>query len=205
MTQFLLIRHGATDALGHRLCGREPGVHLNDAGRGQAEQLAERLAGMPIAALYCGPLERARETAEPLGRRLGLTTRVAPGFDEVDFGGWTGRTFAELGAQPHWRRFNTFRSHTAPPGGELMIEVQVRAIRQLHGIRDRRPGELVAVVSHADVIKATLAHCLGVHLDLFQRIEISPASVSRVGLSDDDARVWLVNAALGETDPIAGS
>lgn len=197
MAQFLFVRHGAHDLLGRRIAGRLSGVGLNQAGSEQAQHLPERLSLLPVDAIYSGPLERARATAEPLCEGLNLPLQIAEEFTEVDFGDWTNRTFAELSEVPLWRRFNSFRSATAAPNGELMLEIQARVLRKLAEIR--RHQQFVVIVSHGDVIRATLAHFLGVHLDAFQRIEIDPASLSLLEVGDDFVKVRLVNA------PCAGS
>ncbi len=192
MSQFLFIRHGAHGLLGKRIAGRLGGVSLNDVGRQQAAHLPERLSLLRIDAVYSSPLERARETAAPLCDRLGLQLQIAEDFTEVDFGLWTNQTFDDLSAVPLWRQFNAFRSSTAPPEGELMLEIQARVLRKLAEIHARH--EFVVIVSHGDVIRATLAHFLGIHLDAFQRIEIDPASLSLVELGADFVKVRLVNA-----------
>lgn len=193
MTTFLLIRHALNDTVGSRLAGWQAGVHLNAEGGRQAEGLASRLAGAPLAAVYSSPLERAVETAEPLARARGVEVRVADEFGEMRCGGWTGRTFGELDADPLWRRFNAFRSGTRPPGGETMLEVQARMLAGLERLGAAHADEAVAVVSHADPIKAVIAHFAGMPLDFFLRLEISPASVSVVGLGPYAPRILLVN------------
>lgn len=199
MTTFLLIRHAAHDYLGRAIAGRQPGVHLNEVGKQQAEQLAVRLSLLPIDAIYSGPLERARQTAGPVCRRFNLPLQISDEFTEIDFGAWTNCTFAELNDVRQWRHFNSFRSCTAAPGGELMFEVQARMIRKISELR--REHECVAIFSHGDPIRATLAHFLGLHLDLFQRIEIDPASISLVEFEEDWVRVSLMNAS-GEGGPL---
>ena len=193
MATFLLIRHAAHDLLGRAIAGRIAGVSLNPEGQAQAERLAEWLARLPITAIYSSPLERARETALPLAGRLRLQIRIAPELDEIDFGEWTGRTFPELAAIPRWDRFNSFRSGTRIPGGELMLEAQVRIVGLIERLREDHPGGLVALVSHGDVIKAALLYYLGAPLDLFMRLEISPASVSEIEVSEYGPRVLRVN------------
>ena len=192
-TTFLLVRHAAHSALGKMITGRMPGVSLSAEGRSQAEALAERLSSLPLAAVYSSPLERTLETAEPLARRHGLEVRVTDQVVEMDFGEWTGVSFENLESDPRWKNFNLFRSGTPAPGGEMMAEVQVHAVRELDRLRLLHPGELVAIVSHADVIRALLAYYLGVHLDLFQRMEIVPASVSVVRLFDWGPQVVRLN------------
>lgn len=193
MTTFLLIRHATTDAVGKSLAGRKPGVRLNAKGRTQAEVLAARLTEAPIASIYSSPLERARETAEPLARQLNLEVQICNGLNEIHFGEWTGRKLEELAPVPEWQRFNCFRSGTRIPGGELMLEAQARVITELERLREKHPGEVIAVITHGDLIKAAIAHYAGVHLDLFQRIEIDPASVSIVVLSDYGPRILRLN------------
>jgi probable phosphomutase (TIGR03848 family) len=191
MTTFVLIRHGATDIMKSRIAGRMPGIHLNEAGQTQAARLPDRLRQFGIESVYSGPLERVRETAEPLCRELGLQLQVAQEFDEIDFGDWTNRTFEDLTSDPLWQRFNTVRSSTAPPNGELMLEAQTRALRKMAELCERH--RIVAIVSHGDVLRAILIHFLGIHLDLFFRIEISPASISVVEWGGADPRVICVN------------
>lgn len=196
-TNFLFIRHGAHDYLGRAIAGRVPGVHINDAGRAQAEYLPEKLSLLPIDAIYSGPLERVRETAEPIARAFCLPLQIAEEFTEIGLGKWDDRAFNDLANEEQWRQYNSFRSSTAAPGGELMLEVQARTIRKLVELRDRH--QFVVIVTHGDVIRTAFAHFLGVHLDLFQRIEIDPASLSLLELGSDYVRVRLLNA------PSAGS
>jgi broad specificity phosphatase PhoE len=193
MTIFALIRHAEHALVGHTIVGRAPGVPLSPGGSRQAERLAERLESSSIRALYSSPLERARETAAAIAGRLRLEVAVAKELDEIEFGAWTNRTLAELRDLEQWRRFNFFRSGSAIPNGETMVEVQSRMLRLLERLRGTHPDRVVALVSHGDVIKATLAHYLGVPLDLFHRIEISPASVSIVRVESFGAEVLLVN------------
>jgi probable phosphoglycerate mutase len=192
MTQFLFVRHGAHDLLTTGvITGRQPDVHLNALGREQAKQIAERLATMPIDAIYCSPLERARETAGPLAAKLGAALRIAEEFNEIDVGVWTGRTVAELENVPEWRQWNSFRSGAVAPGGESMVAVQARAVEKVSALRTQH--SFVMIFTHADIIRAVLAHFLGVHLDLFLRIEIDPASASWIELHEAAVRVRLVN------------
>jgi probable phosphoglycerate mutase len=194
VSTFYLIRHAENDWVGKRIAGWLPEVHLNEQGRAQAEVLAERLARSGIGAIYSSPLERAVETAAPLARRLGLEVQTSDAIGEVHFGDWTGCDLAALEADPRWRWFNTFRSGARIPGGELMIETQTRFVAELERLRDREPGGTVAVVSHGDPIKAALAHYAGIQLDLFHRLEISPASVSVVVLEEWGPRLLRINA-----------
>jgi probable phosphomutase (TIGR03848 family) len=196
MTTFALIRHADHALLGHTIVGRAPGVRLSPEGVREAEALAERLEGSSIRALYSSPLERARETAAPIAARLRLEVQIADELNEIDFGEWTNRRLADLHELEEWRRFQIFRSGSLIPGGEAVVEVQARMLRLVERLCARHPGQTVALISHGDVIKATLSHYLGVPLDLFQRIEISPASISIVRLERSGPEVLLINGGM---------
>jgi probable phosphoglycerate mutase len=193
MTTFLLIRHAAPELVADTLAGRLPGIHLSAQGEQQAQRLAARLAPLPIAAVYSSPLERALHTAAPLAACRGLAVHPCEAIADIDYGEWSGQRFDELAGDPRWRRWNEFRSGSPLPHGGLMLEVQVRAILALEEIRRGHPDQVVAVVSHSDVIKAALAHYLGTPLDLLQRIEISPASLSVLAVYDWGARIIRLN------------
>src|SRR3954467_13766935 len=126
MTGFLLIRHTSHDLISTTIAGRMPGVHLNKAGQTEAQQLASDLVSLPIKRIVSGPLERVRETAEPLAEKLQLPMHIAPEFDEVETGEWTGLTFAQLAPRTDWQNWNRLRSCYRPPGGEFMLDVQAR-------------------------------------------------------------------------------
>lgn len=193
MTRFLLIRHAVTDATDKRLVGRSAGVRLNEQGRAQAQVLAERLSMAPIAAIYSSPLERTLETAEPMVRLLGIDAVPCEDFLEIEFGEWTDAAFEQLSGQRSFQRFNSFRSCSRIPGGEFMLQAQSRMIIGLDRLRARHPQQTVAVFSHGDMIKAAVAYYAGIPLDLFKRIEISPASISVVEIDDDTVRLLTVN------------
>jgi probable phosphoglycerate mutase len=196
MTTFLLIRHAHCDPVGHAIAGRAKGVHLNDRGRTEAKALGARLAELAIDAVYSSPLERALETATEVADRHGLPVKAVAGLNEVDFGEWTGRTLVDLDSSPEWRSFNSFRSGARIPGGESMTEVLARALTELGHLRRThgKSGQLVAVVSHGDVLRAVIAHYLGAPTDLFQRIEVSPASVSILTVEPHGPRLLLLNS-----------
>ena len=193
MTKFLLIRHASNDAVGKRLVGRMTGVHLNVEGQAQAEALGERLKHINISAIYSSPLERAIETAAPLAKKLQQQVNIDEAFNEVNFGEWTNCTFEELSNNHQFHRFNNFRSCTRIPGGELMSEAQQRMITGIESLQHKHRNEIVAVVSHADPIKSVIAHYAGIHLDMFLRLEISPASVSIIRLSEDAVSIVQLN------------
>lgn len=175
-------------------------MHINARGRQEAELLANSLANVPVDAIYSGPLERVRETAEPLCRALNLKLRIDEAFDEFDVGEWTDRSFADLDRDQLWRRFNSFRSCTRAPGGELMLEVQARVIRRMCELRAQH--RCVVIVTHADVVRAALTHFLGMHINCYAQIEIDPASISLIEWWDKFARVRVMNAPLAAAEAI---
>jgi probable phosphoglycerate mutase len=193
MTRFLFIRHATNDTVGKRIAGRMAGVHLNVEGTTQALQLAERLKAVPIHAIYSSPLERTMETAAPIAERLNLPVIQTMDFLELEYGDWTNNTINDIKAQQSFQRYNQFRSGTRIPGGETMLEAQGRMLAGIEKLCMQHPQQTVAVVSHGDLIKAAITFYAGIHLDLFQRIEISPASVSIVDVFDETARILLVN------------
>jgi len=184
-----------TDAVGKTITGRLPGVHLNDAGQRQADELPGRLKRWKIDAIYSSPLERALETAAPAAKKLGLKVMMSEALSEVDFGEWSGRSLVELDQLPEWRLYNTFRSSTRAPGGELATEVQTRMVEQLTRYSRQHPDQIVAVFSHADAIRLALVHLLGMPIDLMHRIEIRPASISAVRLAEWGPQVLLMNGS----------
>jgi probable phosphomutase (TIGR03848 family) len=192
-TVLLLVRHGMADATGKRLYGRSPGVHLSERGRSQAEALAERLKALPVRAVYSSPLERCRETAAPIARKLGLRVRTDRGVLETDIGAWTGRTFAQITRSGLWRRILAVPSSARFPEGESLAEVQARTVKALEAIASRHRTEMVVVVSHGDPIRLALAHYAGTHLDHFQRFEVAPGSVSSVAMGGGAPRILRVN------------
>ncbi len=199
-TVFHLVRHASHDLLGKVLVGRGP-VSLNARGRAEAAAAAETLAGAGLAAMASSPRERALQTADVIAARAGLTVVVEPGLDELDMGDWTGLGFDALAGDPHWQAFNAFRSSAPVPGGEPMLAAQARALAAILRLRAAYPDAAVALVSHADVIKAVLMHFLGMPLDAIHRIDVAPASVSVVELFDRDAVVRTLNRL---PDPPAG-
>jgi probable phosphomutase (TIGR03848 family) len=183
MAVLLLVRHALTDQTGKRLYGREPGVHLSERGREQAAALGERVAAARPAAIYSSPLTRCVETAESISAATGLKIERIPRLQEIDYGKWTGRRFSSLRGTKLWERVRRRPSAATFPDGEAMIDVQRRMVGALEEVAERHPHELAAVVSHGDPIALALAHFLGLHIDLFQRINAAPGSVSAVVLS----------------------
>lgn len=206
MTTILLIRHAVNDFVKTgKLAGWTPGVHLNEEGQAQAQALGERLASAPIKYLYSSPLERTIETAQAiLAHHPHLTLQQTDEIGEVRYGDWEGMAISALRGRKMWEVVQEYPSRAVFPNGEAMRDVQIRAVNFIEKLVIWHPGETVAVVSHADVIKMILAHFLGMHLDNFQRINVSPASISTlmmehsrpyVGTMNDVSHIWQMEQA----------
>jgi broad specificity phosphatase PhoE len=211
-TVVLFVRHGTTPTTGRVLPGRAPGLHLSDTGREQAAAVAERLAtwatGPPatgtrttaaaprpgITAVYASPLERTRETAAPIAARLGLKVSPLRGLLECDFGEWTGRSLKDLVKLPEWTTVQRYPSGFRFAGGESFVGMQSRMVDAVATLCAKHRGETIVAVSHADPIKAAVADAVGTHLDLFQRIVISPCSVTAVSYGPSGPSVLGVNS-----------
>ena len=203
-TVVLLVRHAATPTTGVKLPGRAPGLHLSDEGRRQADAVASRLGKLPkLAAVYASPLTRARETALPIARARGLAVRIERDLAELDIGEWTGLSIKRACRKPEWQIIQRHPSGFRFPGGESFLEMQTRMTTALGRLVARHPGEIIAAVSHADPIKAVVAHALGTPLDLFQRIVIAPASVSAVVYRPEGPAVLTVNSMDGDLAALA--
>ena len=217
----MLVRHGATPTTGKVLPGRAPGLHLAEAGQAQAATVAERIRSWAaqsssggssgsrsggndgkrrISAVYASPLERTRETAAPIAKALGLRVQVARGLLECDFGEWTGAELKDLVKRPEWSTVQRYPSGFRFPKGESFTGMQARIVDTLGELCHRHPGESIVAVSHADPIKAAVADALGSHLDLFQRIVISPCSVTAIAYGSLGPTVLAVNSTSALTD-----
>jgi probable phosphomutase (TIGR03848 family) len=194
-TLVLLVRHGTTPTTGKILPGRARGLHLAESGKEQARRVAERVAELgTIAAIYSSPLERARETASPIARALGKPVRIERGLLECDFGDWTGQSLRRLMKKPEWATVQRAPSMFRFPHGESFVEMQTRMVDAVDRIRRRHTGKTVVCVSHADPIKALVAHATGTPLDLFQRLVISTCSVTAILYTDSSPIVLTVNS-----------
>ena len=194
MTTLVLIRHATNDWV-HKglLAGWTPGVHLNEQGRAQAQALAERLACSHLDAVYSSPLERALETAQAVVAPHGLEVRTHEGIGEVHYGDWNGQPLKKLYKKPLWRSVQLYPSGTRFPNGDSIGEMQARVVATLDEIRSAHPNQVVAIVAHADVIKAVVAYYAGMPLDLFQRLVISPASVTIIRFNRFGPRLLRMN------------
>lgn len=203
-TTVLLVRHGTTPTTGKLLPGRAPGLHLAPKGRQQAEVVAQRIGSLPEkrrpTAVYASPLERTAETAAPIARALGLRVRTDKGLIECDVGRWTGSSLKRLSRTPEWSSVQRWPAGFRFPRGESFGDLSVRTMDALLRLVDRHPGETIVAVSHADPIKAAVAAAMGVPLDLFQRLVVSPCSVSAIVFTRSGPMVLCVNSTAELTD-----
>ncbi len=186
--------------------GRASGLHLADTGRAQAQAAADRIAGLAkVDAVYASPLERARETAAPIGKALGQKVHIDKGLLECDFGDWTGAELKALMKLPEWTTVQRSPSTFRFPNGESFLEMQTRIVSTLDRLRAAHPGGVIVCVSHADPIKAAVAHAMGTHIDLFQRIVISTCSISAIAYSVGGPIVLTVNSTGGSLSELRPS
>lgn len=204
MAIVLLVRHGRSTAnTSGTLAGRLPDIHLDDLGREQVETTGARLADVPVADVVTSPLERCRETAAAIAGRHGIEPTVDEAITECGYGDWQGRPLKELAAEDLWKTVQLHPAAAAFPGGESLAAMQARGVAAVRGhdarVAARHGDEAVWVaVSHGDVIKAVLADALGMHLDLFQRLHVDPASVSIVRYGPRRPDVVAVNTSAGD-------
>ena len=192
----ILVRHGHTPTTGKILPGRAKGLHLSELGKEQASKVATNLSMLEnVKAVYASPMERTLETAKPIASAFGLKVQRNRGLIEADFGKWTGRKLSDLRKLSDWEIVQKNPSLFRFPDGESFIEIQSRMVETITRISDKHRGEIVIAVSHADTIKAFLTAMLGTPLDLFQRLHISPCSVSPVILGNGSPFVLAVNAS----------
>ena len=203
MTTIFLIRHAENDFVKKgRLAGRLPDVHLNENGINQAHNLAEELSNFPIEAVYSSPLERAVETASPIAEAHQLDVINRQDLNEIDFGDWQNKTLKSLKRRKLWRVVQSTPSRVQFPGGESFADAQSRIIHELeilsalHGVK-----ESFVCVSHSDIIKLAIAYFAGMHIDMFQRIIISPASISTIHMSAAECKLVRINYEISFTIP----
>jgi probable phosphoglycerate mutase len=199
----LLVRHGITPITGTRLTGRLPGVHLSEEGVRQAKDVAERLANLPVKAVYSSPLERCQETAAPIAERHHLDVQTVDDLAEVAYGDWQGRPFKQLYRLKAWSELQARPADFRFPAGESIREAQTRGMRAIEAILARHPrSAAVVAVSHADMIRLILAGYLGLGTDLYQRIVVGVASVSAIVLGERVPRLLRIGDS-GSLDELA--
>jgi probable phosphoglycerate mutase len=186
-----LVRHGHHAMLGRWLCGRMPGVQLDELGCRQMSRCAEMIP-RPLA-IQSSPQRRAQQSASILAWHFGLPVEIAPEIDEIDYGEWTSRAFAELEGDTRWKRWNTRRSAGRPPGGESMRALQQRMVQYLEQLRCAQADGAIVIVSHAEPIRAALLYYSRTPLDYFLSIEVDPASVSTLELDRAGIRISRIN------------
>jgi broad specificity phosphatase PhoE len=189
-THIHLVRHGRHALLHRILCGRMPGVELDECGREQMNAVA-RMIEPTAHILQSSPQRRTLQSAAIMAAALGLPVEIVSAFDEIDMGQWTGMELAGLAKDKHWQQWNEQRGSTCPPEGESMAALQKRVVDHLEQLRTTE-GTIV-IVSHAEPIRAALMHYLGIPLDHFHSLKINPASVSTITLEGKQALVSRVN------------
>lgn len=187
-----LVRHGHHALLGKRLCGRMPGVQLDELGCRQMSRCAE-LIGKAPAALQSSPQRRAQQSASILGWHFGVPVEIVPAVDEIDCGDWTSLEFAELEQDPRWKRWNSRRGTSRPPGGESMRALQQRTVQHLEQLRYLSGDDTVVIVSHAEPIRAALLYYSRIPLDDFLSVDVAPASISTLAVDRAGIRVIRIN------------
>lgn len=179
MTTLVLVRHGLTRMTGPVLAGWTPGIDLDDRGRDQAAAVAARLREVPLAAVVSSPLERCAQTAAAIATGRETEVSIDERVAEARYGDWTGGELKKLAKDPLWRKVQAHPSAVTFPAGESLRYTSARAVDAVRDWNDRLGDDATyAVVSHGDVIKALVADALGMHLDLFQRIQVDPCSVT---------------------------
>ncbi|MGH2791623.1 MAG: histidine phosphatase family protein [Actinomycetota bacterium] len=199
MTVFYLVRHGVTSHTGHKLSGWLPDIHLTDAGRRQAEVTAEGLSKAPFNAVYASPLARCAETARIIASRHRLRVRTHNDLGEVEYGSWTNKSLKVVARTRLWSDVHKWPAGARFPEGESFVEVQSRAVAAIEELRTKHRKEQICVVSHGDVIRLLAAHYMGIHLDLFQRIVVSPGSITVLSVGDSGPGMFALNAPPGST------
>ena len=190
-TQVHLVRHGHHALLGRVLCGRMPGVQLDELGCTQMAAVAQMIKQTCPLALQSSPQRRALQSAGIVAAACGLAVEIVPAFDEIEMGEWTGAEFSDLASDDRWQRWNEERGSTRPPGGESMVSVQTRVVGHIE--RLGALGGSIVIVTHAEPIRAALMHYLALPLDAFHSVEIDPASISTISLDGSRGLVSRLN------------
>lgn len=196
----LLVRHAVTEVTGKKLSGWMPGIPLSPAGRKEAEEAGDRLAGAPVKAIYSSPLDRCTETAQALAEHHRLKVETIDELGEVHYGEWQGKSMKMLYKSKGWKELKARPADFRFPGGETIREAQTRVMGAIEDLRPKHKGEAVVVCSHADVIRLLVAGYLGLPIDLYSRISISPASLTAIILEDSTPRL----VKLGDTASLDG-
>lgn len=184
-----LVRHALTPVTGQKLIGRLPGFSLSEKGREQAAATALRLADAPLKAIYSSPMERCVETAEVIAGHHKLKVQTVDDLAEIDYGSWQGRSLKSLYGVKGWKELKARPADFRFPDGETIREASTRGMVAVEALRLKHRDKAVAVCSHCDMIKLIVAACLGLGIDLYDRINIAPASITTLYMSDATPRL----------------
>jgi ribonuclease H / adenosylcobalamin/alpha-ribazole phosphatase len=187
----MLVRHATCAQMDDVLLGRSLDLPLDERGEGQARALSRRLQVHWPFTLESSPRRRARHTAGIIAAPRDLPVRIVPQMDEVDFGNWSGRSFAALAADPQWRRWNRYRSVSRTPAGDCIRDVQLRALKHFEALQAQ--GGTVVIVTHAEVIRAIALLAMGASIDEYTKVDIAPASVTAINVNGSGLRLECLN------------
>jgi len=196
----LLVRHGLTDLTATRLIGRLPGIDLNPRGQEQAAEAAALLSPLSIAAIYSSPLERTMQTATALAAASGLEITPLPALLEVDYGEWVGQEYKVLQKTDLWKQVQQQPSRARFPGGEAVREAQAPVVAAIEELSARHPQDTITAYSHSDMIKLAVAHYVGMPLDLFQRTNVGPGSITALHIATGTATLLRLGATASLDD-----
>jgi broad specificity phosphatase PhoE len=192
-TRFLLVRHATCAHIEEVLLGRTLDAPLDANGRRQARAVAEHLRREAPLRVESSPRRRALETARAIAAAASCELAVAPPLDELDFGDWSGRTFADLQHEPAWRRWNESRDDAHTPAGAGIRALQLSVGRYLATLAGTCAGATLVLVTHAEVIRSLVLHCLGAAAGDYPRVAIDPASVTRLSADAEGVRIEAIN------------
>jgi broad specificity phosphatase PhoE len=189
----VLVRHATCERMDSILLGRTVDAALDTCGLREAAAMARSLASVSDPLIETSPRQRARQTAAAIAAHTGAEVATSPAIDEVDFGGWSGQTFAQLHEDPGWQTWNRQRASAATPAGERIEDVRTRTLEHLGRLQRAFPERPIILVTHAEIIRTVLLHWLGAPIDSYQRLVISPASLTRVRLGEHAVSIESIN------------
>ena len=191
--EIILVRHASCAKLDDVLLGRTVDGPLDERGEAQARVVANRLLACPEMIVESSPRRRARHTAGIIAARRDTTVRIVPQMDEVDFGRWSGQTFEVLATDAEWQRWNKYRGVARTPAGDSIRDVQARALAHFRKLEQTCGEQTIAIVTHAEVIRSLVLLALPAPIDEYSRIEIGPASLTRLTIEGTQLRLESVN------------
>jgi probable phosphoglycerate mutase len=188
-----MIRHAPHGGIGTHLTGNTPGHALTSEGETLARTLGSAMHDKGLSAVQASPLERTMQTARAIAEPCGLAAEPVKALSEIDFGDWTGAAFADLTNDPRWQAWNEHRADGICPGGERAADAQRRVVDHLSATAAATPAGAIAMVTHCDIIRAAVAHVLGLTLDHVHRFEVAPASITEIAVQDGAPRLVQLN------------